>query len=160
MATSSAEEQVRESSGNTPVNKKTKMDLGKIWASSIPCLKQEESFFLQIDQFKITEIICYENYDPRKESGSVYFSSLNPVYPILACGLTKGNILLIEGEGQSDCVNTWANKIRLKTEETSAMTDFGWNVNKNCSACASLGFQSPYICLGGRDTADHVIFGR
>ena len=45
MATSSAEEQVRESSGNTPVNKKTKMDLGKIWASSIPCLKQEESFF-------------------------------------------------------------------------------------------------------------------
>lgn len=116
---------VNESTDCIPVIKKSKVDHGEFFLYKL----RKVSIFCISDRFRITEILCYENYDPKKESGTVNFSSFNPIHPILACGLTHGNILFIEGERQSDFVSTWKNKRRLQTEETSAMTDLGWNVN-------------------------------
>jgi hypothetical protein len=60
----------------------------------------------------------------------VYFSCFNPVWPILACGLSGGTTLIIEGEKKTDLVATWENKRWFNINATSATTDLGWNVKK------------------------------
>lgn len=70
-------------------------------------------------------IRCYED----QENGSVNFATFNPIYPILACGLVDGTVLIIEGKNQTDPMNLWNKKNIFNTERISVMTDLAWNVN-------------------------------
>ena len=42
--------------------------------------------------------------------------------------INDGNILIIEGQKNTDLVVMWGNKRWFKINGTSAMTDLGWNV--------------------------------
>ncbi|EFX85478.1 hypothetical protein DAPPUDRAFT_314205 [Daphnia pulex] len=82
------------------------------------------------DLFKQTEIPCLEEKEERcSGTRSVYFSCFNPVWPILACGLSGGTILIIQGEKKTDLVATWENKRWFNINATSATTDLGWNMD-------------------------------
>jgi hypothetical protein len=77
----------------------------------------------------------------------VNFSTFNPVYPILACGLNDGNILIIEGQTNTDLVVMWENKRWFKINGTSAMTALGWNVKHALFLDFSLIFKTNLIII-------------
>lgn len=100
---------------------------------------------VEYDQFVRNEIDCFQS----EENGSVYFSSFNPVWPILGCGLSDGKVLIIEGKRQADLVSTWENKSWNKINAMSAMTDLGWNMDGSLLLVAFLDGQ---IVLWNKNT--------
>lgn len=108
-----------------------------------------------VDQFVRNEIDCFQS----EENGSVYFSSFNPVWPILGCGLSDGKVLIIEGKRQADLVSTWENKSWNKINAMSAMTDLGWNVNDKAPILFPKFTKLLFNLIDGRQSFARRIFG-